>query len=79
MRKNFNNIDLFGCTVATGCCTKATDNSNVWETPEQIKVKPLYTADDLKEMEHLDYAAGIPPFLRGPYSMMYVFRPWTNI
>ena len=77
MRKNFNNIDLFGCTVATGCCTKATDNSNVWETPEQIKVKPLYTADDLKEMEHLDYAAGIPPFLRGPYSMMYVFRPWT--
>ena len=77
MRKNFNNIDLFGCTVATGCCTKATDNSNVWETPEQIKVKPLYTADDLKDMEHLDYAAGIPPFLRGPYSMMYVYRPWT--
>ena len=77
MRKNFNNIDLFGCTAVTGCCTKATDNSNVWETPEQIKVKPLYTADDLKEMEHLDYAAGIPPFLRGPYSMMYVFRPWT--
>ena len=77
MRKNFNNIDLFGCTAAAGCCTKAADNKNVWETPEQIKVKPLYTADDLKEMEHLDYAAGIPPFLRGPYSMMYVFRPWT--
>ena len=55
----------------------AADNNNVWETPEQIKVKPLYTADDLKDMEHLDYAAGIPPFLRGPYSMMYVFRPWT--
>ncbi len=77
MRKNFNNIDLFGCTAATGCCTAAADNNSVWETPEQIKVKPLYTADDLKDMEHLDYAAGIPPFLRGPYSMMYVFRPWT--
>ena len=78
MRKNFNNIDLFGCTAATGCCTNAADNNNnVWETAEQIKVKPLYTADDLKDMEHLDYAAGIPPFLRGPYSMMYVFRPWT--
>ena len=78
MRKNFNNIDLTGCTAAAGCCTNATDNSNqVWETAEQIKVKPLYTADDLKDMEHLDYAAGIPPFLRGPYSMMYVFRPWT--
>ena len=49
----------------------------MWETPEQIKVKPVYTADDLKDMEHLDYAAGLPPFLRGPYSMMYVFRPWT--
>ena len=77
MRKNFNNIDLFGCTAATGCCTVAADNNSAWETPEQIKVKPLYTADDLKEMEHLDYAAGIPPFLRGPYSMMYVYRPWT--
>ena len=77
MRKNFNNIDLLGCTAATGCCATAADNNSVWETPEQIKVKPLYTADDLKEMEHLDYAAGIPPFLRGPYSMMYVFRPWT--
>ena len=77
MRKNFNNIDLFGCTAATGCCATAADNNSVWETPEQIKVKPLYTADDLKDMEHLDYAAGIPPFLRGPYSMMYVFRPWT--
>ena len=77
MRKNFNNIDLFGCTAATGCCTAAADNNEVWETAEQIKVKPLYTADDLKEMEHLDYAAGIPPFLRGPYSMMYTYRPWT--
>ena len=77
MRKNFNNIDLFGCTAATGCCTATADNNEVWETAEQIKVKPLYTADDLKEMEHLDYAAGIPPFLRGPYSMMYTFRPWT--
>ena len=77
MRKNFNNIDLTGCTAAAGCCTAAIENNNVWETPEQIKVKPLYTADDLKEMEHLDYAAGIPPFLRGPYSMMYVYRPWT--
>ena len=77
MRKNFNDIDLYSCTAATGCCTKAADNNEVWETAEQIKVKPLYTADDLKEMEHLDYAAGIPPFLRGPYSMMYTYRPWT--
>lgn len=48
-----------------------------WLTPEQIPVKPVYTKDDLLNMEHLDYAAGLPPYLRGPYSTMYVTRPWT--
>ncbi|MBI5084571.1 MAG: methylmalonyl-CoA mutase [Acidobacteria bacterium] len=43
----------------------------------QIEVKPLYTAADLAGLEHLEYAAGIAPFLRGPYSTMYVMRPWT--
>ena len=49
----------------------------IWETMEQIKVKPLYTKDDTKEFEHQDYMSGLPPFLRGPYSTMYVARPWT--
>jgi methylmalonyl-CoA mutase len=48
-----------------------------WLTPEQIPVKSVYTKEDLEGMEHLNYAAGIPPFLRGPYSTMYVVRPWT--
>ena len=48
-----------------------------WQTPEQIDVKPVYGKDDLEGMEHLNYAAGIAPFLRGPYSTMYVMRPWT--
>ncbi|MCK4569423.1 MAG: methylmalonyl-CoA mutase, partial [Bacteroidales bacterium] len=48
-----------------------------WATPEKINVKPVYTEADLKGMEHLHYAAGLPPFLRGPYSTMYVMRPWT--
>ena len=74
MRKDFSNIDIFAAQEKTS--NKETAN-NTWETAEQIKVKPIYTADDLKEMEHLDYAAGLPPFLRGPYSMMYTFRPWT--
>ncbi|MBQ8449309.1 MAG: methylmalonyl-CoA mutase [Bacteroidaceae bacterium] len=74
MRKNFSNIDIFAGAASKSSTACA---SAVWETPEQISVKPVYTADDLKEMEHLDYAAGIPPFLRGPYSMMYTFRPWT--
>jgi methylmalonyl-CoA mutase len=46
-------------------------------TPERIPVKPLYTAEDLTGMEHLEYAAGLPPFLRGPYSTMYSMQPWT--
>ncbi len=75
MRKDFRNIDIFAATTQNG--VKNTGNEKVWETPEQIAVKPVYTAEDLKEMEHLDYAAGLPPFLRGPYSMMYTFRPWT--
>ena len=50
---------------------------NVWYTAEKIPVKGIYRAEDLEGMEHLDYAAGIPPFLRGPYSGMYTMVPWT--
>ena len=49
----------------------------IWHTMEQIDVKPLYTKDDIMNYEHINYMAGIPPFLRGPYSTMYVQRPWT--
>jgi methylmalonyl-CoA mutase len=48
-----------------------------WKTPEGIKVKQLYTAADLASIEHVDYGAGVPPFLRGPYSSMYAMQPWT--
>jgi len=49
----------------------------IWQTMEQISVDPLYTANQMKAYEHLDYWSGIPPYLRGPYSTMYVQRPWT--
>lgn len=52
-------------------------NEKNWITPEQIPVKPVYGPEDLAGMEHLNYAAGVAPFLRGPYSTMYVMRPWT--
>jgi len=48
-----------------------------WETPEHISIKASYSKEDLENMEHLQYAAGLPPFLRGPYSAMYAMRPWT--
>jgi methylmalonyl-CoA mutase len=51
--------------------------SEEWMPAEGIAVKPVYTAADLEGMEHLRYAAGIPPFLRGPYSTMFVTKPWT--
>ena len=48
-----------------------------WETPEMIPVKPFYSAADLSGVDHLDTMPGLPPFVRGPYSTMYVTRPWT--
>ena len=47
------------------------------KTMEHIPIKPLYNHDEYDHMNHLDFASGIPPCLRGPYSTMYVFRPWT--
>jgi methylmalonyl-CoA mutase len=48
-----------------------------WMTAEQIPVKRLFTAADTAGCEHLDYTAGLPPYLRGPYATMYVQKPWT--
>lgn len=48
-----------------------------FKTNEHIPIKTFYSKDDIKEVEHLKYVAGIPPFLSGPYSTMYVTRPWT--
>ena len=61
------------------CCHagKGGHGESVWMTAEQIPVKGSYTEKDLEGLEHLNYAAGIAPFLRGPYSTMYVMRPWT--
>ncbi len=80
MKPNFNNIDL--THIPSGSLPledweKQHQVNNLWETPEHIKVKPVFTQKVKKEMEHLNFAAGIPPFLRGPYSTMYVTRPWT--
>ncbi|MCO6498792.1 MAG: methylmalonyl-CoA mutase [Vicingus serpentipes] len=52
-------------------------NNDSWLTAEQILVKNKYTSKDIEECEHLNFAAGIAPNLRGPYSTMYVIRPWT--
>ena len=80
MKPNFKDINIKSTEKATTAAAeweKANHIEKNWLTPELIPVKPVYTAEDLKGMEHLDYVAGIPPYLRGPYSMMYPIRPWT--
>jgi methylmalonyl-CoA mutase len=80
MHPDFRNIDFRKKRekVTSSSEWERTNNINEnWITLEQIPVKPVYNRDDLKGLKHLDYAAGIPPFLRGPYSTMYVMRPWT--
>ncbi|MBO4487793.1 MAG: methylmalonyl-CoA mutase [Bacteroidaceae bacterium] len=78
-RKSFKDINIFaGIETKNGQQWQKEQGITAnWKTPEQIDIQPVYTREDLEGMEHLDFAAGIPPFLRGPYSMMYPFRPWT--
>ena len=54
-----------------------TTSKEEWDTSEKIIIKPEYTFDDLKEVKHLGFVAGLAPYLRGPYSSMYAIRPWT--
>ena len=49
----------------------------VWNTPEGIPVKPLYTAADLEGLEYADTLPGMAPYVRGPQATMYAGRPWT--
>ncbi|MGF9694794.1 methylmalonyl-CoA mutase [Rhizobium sp. 0TCS1.26] len=56
---------------------KASPETLIWQTPEGIDVKPLYTADDLQGIDHLDSLPGLAPFVRGPRATMYAGRPWT--
>lgn len=80
MKPDFKNIDLThinSSNISSGDRDSKQNANSVWETPEQIEVKSVFTAGDKSNMEHLNFAAGIPPFLRGPYSTMYVTRPWT--
>lgn len=77
---NFSEINLDGAAKAdeSAWSEKAGKGvENIWNTPEGIPVKPLYTAKDLRNVQHLGTYPGIPPFLRGPYPTMYVAQPWT--
>ncbi|MBB3839525.1 methylmalonyl-CoA mutase [Runella defluvii] len=76
MKPNFLNIEK---ELATSLRQhdKLQEGLKPFVTAEGIKVKTTFTNADVADAEHLGFAAGIPPFLRGPYSTMYVMQPWT--
>ncbi len=75
MKPNFKEINIESTQdLLLKTNNKATDS---WKSLEQIEIKNVYSKSDIDNVEHLEYAAGLPPFLRGPYSTMYVMRPWT--
>ncbi|MCW8925273.1 MAG: methylmalonyl-CoA mutase family protein, partial [Xanthomonadales bacterium] len=63
--------------LATKECKGRSPDDLVWQTPEGIAVKPLYTAQDLDGIGHLDSLPGVAPYVRGPRATMYAGRPWT--
>ena len=80
MKPDFKSININTNAGSTECACSWAEKHGVeknWITPEQIPVKGVYTKEDLEGMEHLNYAAGKAPYLRGPYSTMYVIQPWT--
>jgi methylmalonyl-CoA mutase len=80
MRPKFRYNDLHSLSVSkkeTGESWGKESLKKEWKTPEGIAIKNVYTKDDLNGLEHLNYAAGLAPFLRGPYSGMYTMLPWT--
>ncbi len=77
MRKDFSNIKYDSNLSFRAKSRNENSTSETFTTAEQIEIKQSYTSDDTKEFEHLNFGAGTPPFLRGPYSSMYVQNPWT--
>jgi len=73
-RKDLQNINLLDKEFSK---RKPESQKDTFKTPEEIEIKTSYSKEDISDAEHLNFAAGIPPYLRGPYSTMYVSRPWT--
>jgi methylmalonyl-CoA mutase len=76
MKPDFSKISLESRTSIHSNATQS-GATTYFRTAEGINVKPKFTAKDIESAEHLHFSAGIPPFLRGPYSTMYVMQPWT--
>jgi len=76
MRPNFSQID-FAAAPSAAAPPAVEPKPREWLAPEHIAIRSHYTPADLEGIQHLAYAAGLPPYLRGPYSTMYAMQPWT--
>ncbi|REL24794.1 methylmalonyl-CoA mutase [Rhodohalobacter sp. SW132] len=80
-RPDFSKLDYVSEATHDGHPSRPTGKNRKvdqsWQTPESIPVKKRFAKSDIENLHHLDFAAGIPPYLRGPYSSMYAVRPWT--
>jgi methylmalonyl-CoA mutase len=76
MKPNFNNIPFENLLNTSEKSVGVVDNK-IWKTPEGIDIHRFYTTNETSNIPHLSFIAGIPPYLRGPYSTMYLQRPWT--
>ena len=76
-RKDLQQLSLKNSHKHTSKIGESNSSNTVYETAETIGIKKRYSAEDVAKVEHLNFAAGMPPFLRGPYATMYVQRPWT--
>ncbi len=74
MKPDFSKLNFDTFNAPASAAGLATGN---WQSPENIAIKPAYTPDDIANLAHLNFSAGIPPYLRGPYASMYTSRPWT--
>ncbi|MCU0398385.1 MAG: methylmalonyl-CoA mutase [Cyclobacteriaceae bacterium] len=72
MKPDFSKLELNLSEVS-----QPSSGISAWTSPEQIAIKPSYSKNDINHLIHLDFTAGIPPYLRGPYATMYTSRPWT--
>jgi methylmalonyl-CoA mutase len=84
MKPDFSKIALdsnrqsaIGSQESGGVPSRISNLESTFRTAEGINIKPRFTANDIENAEQVHFSAGIPPFLRGPYSTMYVMQPWT--
>ncbi|MBD0404001.1 methylmalonyl-CoA mutase [Flammeovirga sp. EKP202] len=76
MKPDFSKLNINDIKVVSAE-TLVEEQGKLWTTAEGIEVKQKFSKEDTQSAEHLEFGAGLPPFLRGPYSAMYALRPWT--